>query len=308
MSPWSLRKGSASIAPPAPIDRHRLAGDQPVVVQDRRIGAAGRRHESSSRSAIVAPAMSPRRHRRRSAAAYAGRAPRRSSMPWVWSAWSWVIEHAVEPCRRRRRAAARAGPARCRPAPRVASGRSCCSTRIEQRRRRLRGLSGSHAPQPSAGRGTPPDEPQPRMVTVRLMPVIAARPRHLREQAEEIVRGLRARSRRRSTPAYRPEPSRSQPHRPARCACRGTCRARDRARRSRPGGAPPASRRRSSRSVLGPLEGQDAGEGDVEPELDAAQRQIAAAGEAMQDGREGALPHLLGRGCSPCRRRPRGYG
>jgi hypothetical protein len=31
-------------------------------------------------------------------------------------------------------------------------------------------LSGSQLPQPSATRGTPMDEPQPRMVKVRLMP------------------------------------------------------------------------------------------------------------------------------------------
>src|SRR5690348_18210552 len=42
-----------------------------------------------------------------------------------------------------------------------------CSTRIEQRRRRFFGLSGLQSPQPRAGRGTPPDEPQPRMVTAR---------------------------------------------------------------------------------------------------------------------------------------------
>ena len=49
------------------------------------------------------------------------------------------------------------------------AGRSSRSTSSEQRRRRFFGLFGSQAPQPSATRGTPIDEPQPRMVKVRLM-------------------------------------------------------------------------------------------------------------------------------------------
>ena len=42
------------------------------------------------------------------------------------------------------------------------------------RRRRFFGLFGSQAPQPSAGRGTPPDEPQPRMVNFSVMPAAAS--------------------------------------------------------------------------------------------------------------------------------------
>ncbi len=42
--------------------------------------------------------------------------------------------------------------------------------------------------------------------------------------------------------------------------------------------------------ILAVLEGQNAGEADIEAELHGFERQIAAAGEAMQDGREGALP------------------
>ena len=48
-----------------------------------------------------------------------------------------------------------------------------------------------------------------------------------------------------------------------------------------------------SRSVLRILERQDAGEGHVMSERDAAHRQIAAAGETMQHGREGALPRFF---------------
>jgi hypothetical protein len=43
------------------------------------------------------------------------------------------------------------------------------STNSEVRRRRFLGLRGSQAPQPSAGRGTPPEEPEPRMVTLAVM-------------------------------------------------------------------------------------------------------------------------------------------
>src|SRR5262245_50752303 len=41
------------------------------------------------------------------------------------------------------------------------------STRNEVRRRRFLGLFGLQSPQPSARRGTPPEEPQPRMVNFR---------------------------------------------------------------------------------------------------------------------------------------------
>jgi len=44
------------------------------------------------------------------------------------------------------------------------------STKSDVRRRRFLGLLGSHAPQPSAGRGTPPEEPEPRIVKLAVMP------------------------------------------------------------------------------------------------------------------------------------------
>ena len=44
------------------------------------------------------------------------------------------------------------------------------STSSDVRRRRFLGLFGSQTPQPSAGRGTPPEEPQPRIVTFSVMP------------------------------------------------------------------------------------------------------------------------------------------
>src|SRR3954467_11797343 len=63
------------------------------------------------------------------------------------------------------------------------------STIIEQRRRRFFGLLGSQAPQPSAGRGTPAEEPQPRIVSVSVMrlPNLGF---HLGEQAEKVFGGL----------------------------------------------------------------------------------------------------------------------
>src|SRR5882757_2337073 len=64
-----------------------------------------------------------------------------------------------------------------------------CSTSREQRRRRFLGLWGSQAPQPSAGRGTPAEEPQPRIVSVSVMRLLLLR-FHLGEQAEEVFAGL----------------------------------------------------------------------------------------------------------------------
>ena len=58
----------------------------------------------------------------------------------------------------------------------------------EQRRRRFFGFLGSHAPQPSAGRGTPAEDPQPRIVRFSVMPQLSER--HLAEQPEEILGGL----------------------------------------------------------------------------------------------------------------------
>ena len=87
---------------------------------------------------------------------------RRSSIPWIWSAWGG--------CK---------GPRPVRPRPHqqlrhhVGAGvdqhpggaviaRS--STRSEQRRRQFFGFQGSQSPQRSPRRGTPPDDPQPRIV------------------------------------------------------------------------------------------------------------------------------------------------
>src|SRR5438445_9390564 len=109
-------------------------------------------------------------------------------MPWVWSACSWVRNTAsmwstlVESnCSRR------SGEVSI--TMRVVPSLDVCSTSSEQRRRRFLGLLGSQAPQPSAGRGTPAEEPQPRIVSVSVMrlPILSF---HLGEQAKEVFGGL----------------------------------------------------------------------------------------------------------------------
>ena len=94
------------------------------------------------------------------------------------------------------------------------------------------GLLGSQAPQPSAGRGTPAEEPQPRIVSVSVMPPPSAPA--LWRTAGRSFPWSAAKSppaRRRASP---PALLRLRPRRTARCACREICRAPDRARRFRP--------------------------------------------------------------------------
>ncbi len=97
MSPWSLqdrqggdrRRRRPSIVTGSP-------GADPVLGQDRRILAAGRRHEAIAEARMHRRAMSARRDRHRCRRRCLMKSPRRSSMPWVWSACSWVNKHAVE--------------------------------------------------------------------------------------------------------------------------------------------------------------------------------------------------------------------
>ena len=90
-----------------------------------------------------------------------------SSMPCVWSACAWVSSIASS----RSTSAIEQLLAQIRPRVdqhlRLAAFGIGRSTNIEQRRRRFFGLFGSHSPQPCPTRGTPPDDPQPRMVTVK---------------------------------------------------------------------------------------------------------------------------------------------
>src|SRR6478752_10822458 len=215
---------------------------------------------------------------------------RRSSMPWVWSACSWVRNTAsmwstlVESnCSRR------SGEVSI--TIRVVPSSDVCSTSSEQRRRRFLGLLGSQAPQPSAGRGTPAEEPQPRMVSVSVMrlPVLSF---HLGEQTKEIFACL----------------ARDLVKRHAACFGEHFC---DLDHIGRfVALAPELARRKVGRVCfnqntiarqfgrkraqgLGLLEGQDAREADIEPERDRLQRQLAPAGVTMQHRAKRSLFRLL---------------
>ena len=129
------------------------------------------------------------------------------------------------------------------------------STRSEVRRRRFFGFFGSQSPQPRAGRGTPPEEPQPRMVNFSVIAKIASvfmRPSDfvcaavaaLCRTGERNSPWSVARSRRTKRRASQPGLLRSRSHRPARCACRDIFQARDKAHRFRPGCGRPAIPRR----------------------------------------------------------------
>ena len=136
-----------------------------VLGDDRRIFAAGRRREAIAEAVAQRPARSARRHRRRPAGAcctnsaaqivdavgvvgvLVGDTARRRAIGT--SASSSCSRRSGEVSTSTRVDAV--GPLRARPAARsAAAGSSDCS--------------GSQAPQPSAGRGTPSDEPQPRIV------------------------------------------------------------------------------------------------------------------------------------------------
>jgi len=94
---------------------------------------------------------------------------RKSSMPWIWSACSWVISTpSIQSTLASRSCSRRSGEVST--STRVMPFGPRRSTKSEVRRRRFFGLLGSQAPQPSAGRGTPMDDPQPRMVKRNVMP------------------------------------------------------------------------------------------------------------------------------------------
>ena len=89
---------------------------------------------------------------------------RRSSMPCVWSAWSCVKSTPSS-------ASARTLKQLLAQIGRGVDQHASCGRRstdaldeAEQRRRRFFGFAGSHAPHMVPMRGTPPDEPQPRIV------------------------------------------------------------------------------------------------------------------------------------------------
>ena len=163
IDPAVLRRGTAEG------DRSAGAvdGERPVdrpEVEDRRIEAARRLHEDVGEARDqhlgglgVGPDRQPA-----AAVVHDG--------PQVVDAVDMVgvrmgIDHAVEQPDPGGEQLRRAGRAWCRSARAWCRRRSRCSRSSEQRLRRFLGSAGSQAPQSPPIRGTPADEPQPRMVT-----------------------------------------------------------------------------------------------------------------------------------------------
>ena len=165
------------------------------------------------------------------------------------------------------------------------------STSSEQRRRRLRGSSGSQAPQPMPIRGTPPEEPQPRIVNRRLMRHAVRGRRHFRNSRKKFSRGqpgdlVDCRRHRLA------RPWRCGRQRPARWACRETAPAPDRARRSRRA----AVERNGAGDVaqlVGVLEGEDAGKGHIERRARGRARPARPDEKQWSTAVNAALPHFL---------------
>src|SRR6266702_567213 len=215
---------------------------------------------------------------------------RRSSMPWVWSAcscvrnaasmWSTLLSMSCS-----RRSGAVSMTMRVVPWP------DTCSTISEQRRRRFFGFVGSQAPQPRAGRGTPAEEPQPRIVNVSVMRLPNSG-FHLREQAEEVFGGLARNLIERNAARLR-EHFCDLDHIGRLVAFAAELAGRKVGRVcfnqntvSRPLGCKRAQGLRL-------LEGQDAREADVEPKRHRLQCELAPAGVTMQHGAKRSLCRFL---------------
>jgi len=94
------------------------------------------------------------------------------------------------------------------------------------------GLLGSQAPQPSAGRGTPAEDPQPRTVSVSVMPSLPQAA--LLRTAGRSFPWSGAKSPQTRPRVSPPAPWQLHQRRKARCVCRGISRAPDRVNRFRP--------------------------------------------------------------------------
>src|SRR5262245_24966447 len=211
-------------------------------------------------------------------------------MPWVWSACSWVKS---TPCSQStsassscsRRSGEVSTSTRVTPAPLRRS------TSSDVRRRRFLGLPGSQAPQPRAGRGTPPEEPEPRIVKRSVMPHACSDSRRLRskplaaghpardlaKELEEVLarlpRNLLGRS-----GAGLGQDAGGLDHE-CRLVALAAMAARGEIRRvGLDHDALRRQRLRDGAQLVRLLEGQDAGEGDEKPERDRAVRELATAG------------------------------
>src|SRR5262245_16124812 len=232
------------------------------------------------------------------------KSPRRSSMPWVWSACSCVKRTASSQSTSASRSCSRRSGevstnTRVTPAPLRRS------TRSDVRRRRFLGLLGLQAPQPSAGRGTPPEEPEPRIVKLAVMAPCAQGlrrpPERVRagrlwpdfaEQAKKVLARLPGNRLQRDAADFGQDLggldhiSRLIALSPIRTGGEiGRIRLDQEAVRRQ------ALRDRTR--FVRPLESYDPGKRDEETERNRAAREIVAAREAMQDRGEGALPRFL---------------
>ena len=232
---------------------------------------------------------------------------RRSSMPWIWSACSWVISTpSSQSTSASRSCSRRSGEVSTRTRVRPFGPRR--STSSEVRRRRFFGLFGSQAPQPSAGRGTPMDEPQPRMVkrkrhAGRRWPARGTLLNRRKKLSVVCARDLL----RRHAAGLGQHPG-GLDHIGRLAALAAELAGREIGRVGLDQDAVGRQLLGDGAQLVGFLEGQDAGERHVEAKLDAGEGQLAAAGEAVQHRREGAPSRFPRAGCSPRRRRPRARG
>src|SRR5262245_26102439 len=228
---------------------------------------------------------------------------RRSSMPWVWSACSWVKSTASSQSTSASRSCSRrSGEVSTR--TRVTPAPLRRSTSSDVRRRRFLGLLGSHAPQPSAGRGTAPEEPEPGVVKLAVMPPPASSrrlsepgcgrrlPPPLGEKAEGVLARLAGRSLR-GYPARFAQDVGGLDH-IGRLIALAAITTRGEIRRvGLKENAVCRQALRDGAKLVGLLERHDTGERDKETERYRPLREIAAARETMQHGGEGALPRFL---------------
>ena len=147
---------------------------------------------------------------------------RKSSSPCVWSAWSWVMSTASRrgteaPSICSRKSGEVSITTRVTAWPASSAARSAaCSISAEQRRRRLRGLDGSHKPQSPFARGTPPDEPLPSMVRRVTLLMAASRGQTMRRNYPSSASRIPSRS--------SPSPWRGRRRHRAESSARNACR------------------------------------------------------------------------------------
>ena len=153
--------------PPCPSTVTALPRHQPVLGHDRRIFAAGRRHEAiaetgvhGARGGLVEIDVDA------AALVHEQRAQIVDAVGVVGMLMG--DQHAVEPIDLGlEQLLAQSGVQSTR--TRVRPWAFVRSTNKQQRRLRFFGLFGSHEPQPEATRGTPMEDPQPRMVNLSVM-------------------------------------------------------------------------------------------------------------------------------------------